>query len=481
MAAPSFNRIQRTMTSSTRQRLGRTKMALDSLLTLVVLLVADYARHRIPLGMRIGADEVYLTPQVFVIVGGVWVVVFRLWGVYDPRNLSSLGRELEATFFATTFALFTLASCFYLFKIWDFSRLLYLYLYLLDLVVLNGYRIALHVAIQRLGTPLLVQKRVLLVGGTDLDAAFIDHIQRSRHYDLVGLVNAAGPDPFAPGAVPVIGRVADLGGLVHRHAIDEVIVAAPPNRRSEIANLALDLSGEVVRLRVVPDVLEILTTRARVEEVAGIPLIDIEEPAIRGLNRVLKRALDFVGATIMLVVFMPVMAVIALLIKLDSPGPVLYVQERVGQGGRIFKMCKFRSMVVNAERLLPRLLEPKDLEQPAYKIENDPRVTRVGRFLRRTSLDELPQLFNVIKGEMSLVGPRPEEVWVVQRYEPRHRQRLLAKPGMTGSMQISGRGDLSLEERLKLELSYIENYSVWEDIKILVKTIPVVVSGKGAY
>lgn len=469
------------MTRSTRQRLSRIKVVLDPVLTLIVLLVADYARHRIPLGMRIGPDEVYLTPRVFLIVAGVWVVVFRLWGVYAPRNLSSLGRELEATFFATTFALFTLASCFYLFKVWDFSRLLYLYIYILDLVVLSGYRVGLEAVIQRLDTPGLAQKRVLLVGGTDLDQDFVDQIRKSRRYDLVGLVNAAGPNPFTQAAVPVVGRVADLGALVHRHAVDEVVIAAPPDRRSEIANLVLDLSGEVVRLRVVPDALEILTTQAHVEEVAGIPLIDIEEPAIRGLNRVLKRGLDLVGASIGLIVSAPIMGLIALSIKLDSPGPVLYVQERVGQGGRVFKMYKFRSMVANAEHLLSHLLDPEDLEQPAYKIENDPRVTRVGRFLRRTSLDELPQLFNVLKGEMSLVGPRPEEVWVVQRYAPRHRRRLLAKPGMTGSMQVSGRADLPLEERVKLELSYIENYSLWEDIKILAKTIPVVVSGRGAY
>lgn len=469
------------MTRSTRQRLSRIKSILDPVLTLVTLLVADYVRHQIPLGMRIGPDELYLTPKVLLIVAGVWVVVFRLWGVYDPRNLGRLGHELETVFLATTFALFTLASCFYLFKIWDFSRLLYLYLYVLDLLVLLGYRIGLDVAIQLLGIPGRSKRRVLLVGGADLDKLFADQLQKSQHYELVGLVNSTGPNPFTQLPVPILGRIADLGNLVRQHAIDEVIITLPPDKRGEIASPVLDLRGEVVRIRVVPDVLEVLTTRAHVEEVAGIPLIDIERPGIRGFNRLLKRGLDLIGASIGLVLFAPAMVFVAVLIKLGSPGPALYVQERVGQGGRIFKMYKFRSMVADAERLLPSLVNPDEMEQAVYKIKDDPRVTRLGRFLRRTSLDELPQLFNVLKGEMSLVGPRPEEVWVVQRYEPRHRQRLLVKPGMTGSMQIRGRADLPLEERLKLELSYIENYSLWEDIRILAKTIPTVISGKGAY
>lgn len=469
------------MTRSTRQQLGRIKSILDPVLTLVTLLVADYVRHHIPLGMHIGPDELYLTPKVLLIVAGVWVVVFRLWGVYDSRNLGRLGHELETAFLATTFALFTLASCFYLFKIWDFSRLLYLYLYVLDLLVLLGYRIGLDVAIRLLGIPVSSKRRALLVGGADLDKLLADQLQKSQHYELVGLVNSTGPNPFAQLPVPILGRLEDLGNLVRQHAIDEVIITLPPDKRGEIAGPVLDLRGEVVRIRVVPDVLEVLTTRAHVKEVAGIPLIDIKRPGIRGFNRLLKRGLDLMGASIGLLLFAPAMVFVAVLIKLGSPGPVLYVQERVGEGGRIFKMYKFRSMVADAERLLPRLVNPDEMEQGVYKIKDDPRVTRFGRFLRRTSLDELPQLYNVLKGDMSLVGPRPEEVWVVQRYEPRHRQRLLVKPGMTGSMQISGRADLSLEERLKLELSYIENYSLWEDIRILAKTIPTVISGKGAY
>jgi len=198
-------------------------------------------------------------------------------------------------------------------------------------------------------------------------------------------------------------------------------------------------------------------------------------------QRAIKRAIDIIGSVVGLILAAPLMAVIAILIKLDSKGPVFYVQERVGEGGKVFKMYKFRSMVDGADKMLDQLVKLEELPSPAFKLKNDPRVTRVGRILRRTSLDELPQLFNVLKGEMSLVGPRPEEVRVVKLYNDWHRQRLAVKPGLTGPMQVSGRGDLPLDERVRLELDYIEHYSLWKDIKILLKTIPAVISGKGAY
>jgi lipopolysaccharide/colanic/teichoic acid biosynthesis glycosyltransferase len=175
------------------------------------------------------------------------------------------------------------------------------------------------------------------------------------------------------------------------------------------------------------------------------------------------------------------MLIIAVIIRLDSPGPILFSQERAGQYGKPFRIYKFRSMVVNAEALLDQLVDLKHLQEPHFKLQRDPRVTRVGAWLRRTSLDELPQLFNVLIGNMSLVGPRPEMMRLAEQYSPLQRQRLLVKPGLTGAMQINGRGDLAFEEWMKLELDYIENYSIWRDLVILAKTVPAVLSGRGAY
>jgi lipopolysaccharide/colanic/teichoic acid biosynthesis glycosyltransferase/glycosyltransferase involved in cell wall biosynthesis len=194
-----------------------------------------------------------------------------------------------------------------------------------------------------------------------------------------------------------------------------------------------------------------------------------------------KRIIDIVGSIVGLIVSAPVMALSAILIKLDNPGPVLFRQERVGENGKPFQMVKLRTMIVGAEEQVSEVLETNPLEGPVFKIPNDPRVTKMGYYLRRLSLDEVPQLWNVLKGEMSLVGPRPEESWIVAQYDDRQRGRLVVKPGLTGPAQIAGRGDLNMEQRLEAELNYINNYSILKDLEIMIKSIPAVLSTRGAY
>lgn len=206
-----------------------------------------------------------------------------------------------------------------------------------------------------------------------------------------------------------------------------------------------------------------------------------ERPVLRARQRLVKRLMDLVGAALSLVITAPLSLAIAVAIKLDSAGPVLYIQDRVGVNGRTFRLVKFRTMVQGADKQLGDLIDLTSLEEPVFKLKNDPRVTRVGRFLRRFSLDELPQFANVLRGDMSLVGPRPEEAWLVRLYSDQQRRRLAVRPGMTGPMQVNGRGDLPFAQRLQLELDYIEHYSLRRDIAILLKTIPVVLKGSGAY
>lgn len=204
------------------------------------------------------------------------------------------------------------------------------------------------------------------------------------------------------------------------------------------------------------------------------------QPVIPGWKRLVKRAVDIVGALVGLTISIPFVAIAALAIKLDSPGPVFFYQVRVGENGRKFRIAKLRTMVADAETQLPTLIDLEQLAEPAFKLAQDPRVTRVGHILRRTSLDETPQFYNVLCGEMSLVGPRPEEERIVQLYQDHHRRRLAVKPGLTGPMQVSGRGNLAFGERLQLELDYIEHYSLWRDFAILVRTLPAIIHGNGA-
>ncbi|MEW6567713.1 MAG: sugar transferase [Chloroflexota bacterium] len=203
-------------------------------------------------------------------------------------------------------------------------------------------------------------------------------------------------------------------------------------------------------------------------------------PPLRLHQRLIKRTVDIGISLVGLVPTLPLLALAAVAIKLDSPGPVFFIQERVGLGGRRFRMVKLRTMVAHGEVRLETVLVHSVLRGPAFKIPNDPRVTRVGRWLRRWSMDELPQLWNVLRGDMSLVGPRPEEVRVVEQYSDWHRRRLAVPPGLTGPMQVAGRGTLDLDARVRLELEYIEHYSVWRDLQILAQTLPAVISGKGA-
>jgi lipopolysaccharide/colanic/teichoic acid biosynthesis glycosyltransferase len=203
-----------------------------------------------------------------------------------------------------------------------------------------------------------------------------------------------------------------------------------------------------------------------------------ERPVLRARQRLLKRLIDVVGAVVSLIVTAPLCLAIAVAIKLDSPGPVLYAQDRVGTNGRTFRLLKFRTMVQDADKQLGELIDLTSLEEPVFKLKDDPRVTDIGGFLRRTSLDELPQLLNVLRSEMSLVGPRPEEAWLVKLYNDQQRRRLAVKPGITGPMQVNGRGDLNFAQRLELELDYIEHYSLRRDIAIMLKTIPCGVEGQ---
>lgn len=203
-------------------------------------------------------------------------------------------------------------------------------------------------------------------------------------------------------------------------------------------------------------------------------------PVIPGWKRLIKRGMDIVGALVGLFLGVPLIVIAAIAIKLDSDGPIFYLQTRVGEHGRLFRIAKLRSMQANAEERLSEYVDLDALEEPAYKLVNDPRVTRVGHLLRRSSLDEWPQFWNVLQGDMSLVGPRPEEERVVALYNDFQRQRLLVKPGLTGPMQVNGRGDLKLSKRIALELAYIEQYSLWRDVQIILQTIPAVLAGRGA-
>jgi exopolysaccharide biosynthesis polyprenyl glycosylphosphotransferase len=236
-----------------------------------------------------------------------------------------------------------------------------------------------------------------------------------------------------------------------------------------------------VRVKIAPDYFSMALVHAKAEILGGIPLIGLREPVIEGFDRVLKRVFDLVVGGLSVLVAAPPMAFIGALIRLDSPGPVLFRQKRAGENGRPFDMLKFRTMVAEAEMLQDQVLVTTDDGQVVHKHKDDPRVTRVGRFLRRYSLDELPQLFNVLRGEMSMVGPRPEMPWLVDRYEPWQRKRFAVPQGITGWWQINGRSDKPMHLNTEDDLYYVYNYSLWLDLRILLLTPLAALRGRGAF
>ncbi len=281
--------------------------------------------------------------------------------------------------------------------------------------------------------------------------------------------------------VPVVGDLDSVASVAGQGRYRVVLVAIAPGWGSRrLHHLAWDLEGTGVALVVDPGLMEVTGPRLHVSAVDGLPLLRLTEPAFTGVARVVKALSDRLGASLLLLLLAPVMIALAIAVRSDG-GPVFYRQRRVGKASKEFAMVKFRSMVVNADQLQSELAESNQGSGPLFKLRQDPRVTRWGAFLRKYSLDELPQLFNVLSGSMSLVGPRPPLPEEVARYSRDAQRRLLVKPGLTGLWQISGRSDLSWEESIRLDLRYVENWSLALDIFIIWKTVGAVVRGTGAY
>jgi exopolysaccharide biosynthesis polyprenyl glycosylphosphotransferase len=281
--------------------------------------------------------------------------------------------------------------------------------------------------------------------------------------------------------LPRLGSVADISRVAREHAIERVIVTEEEMREAGTEQLIEECKAAGLALTFLPQHYGLLGRGIELNRLAELPVLDFRFSDPPHSTVAIKRAMDVIGAGFLLVILSPFLALIALAILADSGRPVLFRQRRIGEAGKSFNMLKFRTMVSDAERRLPELIDLSTLDEPAFKIPDDPRITRIGRRLRRSSLDELPQLFNVLRGEMSLVGPRPEEEAVVALYNERQRGRLEVRPGMTGPMQVYGRGDLTFEERLAMERDYLDNLSVLTDLAILLRTPRAIIHGEGAY
>jgi exopolysaccharide biosynthesis polyprenyl glycosylphosphotransferase len=324
-----------------------------------------------------------------------------------------------------------------------------------------------------------VKRRALLVG----EASELRHLHRAFgstagiEYAFVGAV--AGSANGLP--VPHLGPLAELPRILGEHPVDELIVADSGLANERLLQIVEEALRQGVKVRVAPQTTEILAQRARYIPGQGVPLFELRPPVFAGVDWVIKRGFDLVVSAVLVVVGLPIWVLIALAVKLTSSGPVFYRDRRVGVGEREFFMLKFRTMHRDAPERQAELEAANEADGPLFKLRDDPRVTPVGGFLRRFSLDEFPQILNVLRGEMSLVGPRPLPLRDYRLLEPWHRRRYLVLPGMTGLWQITGRSNLDFDDLVRLDFYYVENWSVWLDITIILRTVPVVLARKGAY
>jgi exopolysaccharide biosynthesis polyprenyl glycosylphosphotransferase len=463
---------------------GLAARILDIVVILVALTFADVARTHIALGQSIPGHVGGLRPIIILIVLVIWVGASSQLELYRiDRSVHLSAQCIRAIVVAIAVAALFAGALYLTFR--DVSRLLFVYFFAFSTLGLIGVRLLLT-AIVRWAIPM--EQRVAVIGTGPVARTIAHSLRRSRlgsipRTRLVGFIRAdeAEDESIWREPEPVLGEGSSPSLLTRRaaqHGVHEVILALPPQSSQRTTELVAMLREANIGVRMVPDVIELAATQARVETVGGIPMIYLRDPAIQAVEEAGKRSIDVSLSALLLAVCAPLMALIALGVRLDSPGPILYRAARVGKGGRIFTMYKFRTMHDGATT--PATSETDQFGQPVYKVPSDPRVTRFGKLLRRTSMDELPQLLNVLRGDMSLVGPRPEQPFIVQSYQPWQRRRLEVRPGITGWWQVNGR-DLPMHWHTDYDLYYIYNYSLTLDIKILARTLWTVIHGRGAY
>ncbi|MGS2616978.1 sugar transferase [Micromonospora sp. LZ34] len=462
---------------------ARVLVVLDATILTVAVLVGYVARfgEETPSGSKI--------PYVLVAPGLVlaWLVSLKALGCYDDRVLGYGADEYRRVSAASLRLAGGIAIAGYIADV-GVSRGFLAISFAVGTLGLEVARFAARKRLHRARSRGAGWSRKVLVVGDTAHVLELVHTLRREPYAGYQVVGACIPDALlAPvaqrlGDVPVVGSLRGIPEAATAIGADTVAITASGElTATRLRRLGWQLEGTGVDLVVAPALTDVAGPRIHTRPVAGLPLIHVEAPEFRGARKLVKGFVDRAAASLAVALLLPLLAAVALAIRLDSRGPVLFRQTRVGLGGREFGVFKFRTMVVNADALRAELAARNETDGLMFKIRDDPRVTRIGRLLRKWSLDELPQLVNVLLGQMSLVGPRPPLPSEVARYDGDVARRLLVKPGMTGLWQVSGRSDLSWEDGIRLDLYYVENWSLAADLTILWKTFGAVLRGRGAY
>ncbi len=451
----------------------------DLAMTAIAFYLAYWLRTVTPAAINIAPFGDYLSMMAIQVIA--IVIVYFFSRLYDLKRSMPRVDEFYRIFAATSVGtISTIAFTSFLFKNstleLDFPRVMVVYAWLLTVVLVTAGRSLLILVRNLLRRRGRLVDRLLIVGTGDVGRMILQKIRQMPRlgYSVVGFVDGEASLGDQIMGVPVLGGVDDIPDLIREHEIEEVIIGRPELTHQEMLAIVSRCERGQVGIKIFPDLFQIIATELSIGDLGGLPLLSVRDVALRGWKLTLKRTVDLVGSAVLLVIFSPLLMLIALAIKLDSPGSVFYAQERMGLDAKPFWCLKFRSMRTDAER-----------DGPGWTTENDPRVTRMGALIRRFSIDELPQLINVLVGEMSLVGPRPERPVYVEQFRrsiPRYMDRHREKAGMTGWAQVNGlRGDTSIAERTKYDLWYIENWSLWLDFRIMVRTLFSIFGDRHAY
>jgi exopolysaccharide biosynthesis polyprenyl glycosylphosphotransferase len=465
----------------------------------LLLMVAAFVVSTLPLFHRVGRFSLAEFFEMRVKLGNLvlfmgfllaWHVLFSVFGLYASKRMSRRWEEARDIAAATTLGTCMIAASALLFRIWVVNRVFLLLFWILttSLVILSRTVIRASLAYARRHGR---NTRNLLVIGTNARAVtLVEKIQSKPElgYRILGFADEewAGSEEFRKQGHSLVADLEGLPTYVRRNVVDEVVLALPIRSYHTVASViasACEQQGIIVRF--MPNIFDLKEAKHRTDELGHDEgLVSHDSTIADAWGLAIKRAIDIVVSTAAIVLLSPVIVLTALLVKLSSPGPIFFVQKRLGRNKRMFEIYKFRTMVVDAEKRLKDLEHKNEADGAVFKIKNDPRVTPLGRFLRKTSIDELPQLFNVLKGDMSLVGPRPLQVRDYELFETFcqdwQRRRFSVRPGITCLWQIKGRSSIPFEKWMELDLQYIRNWSLWLDLEILAKTVPAVLKGSGA-
>lgn len=456
---------------------------IDALMIIIGFVLAYYWRKNLGEVIAIWDFSEYI--RFILLLIPAWIIIFALEGLYNIKRNRQGVDELLRIILAVSSGIMLVVAWIFLSRTFFFSRLVIIYAWILAIIFVAIARNIIRYIQRYLLRYNIGMRNLILIGNNEISYNIVKFLHNNRNYGykVIGLVNNDKSNlNNNEKSLRYLGCINELEKILHKYNVDEIIITDPKISDDTILEIMQLCEEKLITFCQAPNLYEVKTSNIDILTLAGIPIIEYKRTPLDGWGRIIKRLIDIIGSLLAIIFFGPTMIIISILIKFDSRGSIIYKNERVREGGKKFFTYKFRTMKIeyctgpgyggsSATKFERQLIKEKNERTgPIYKVLKDPRRTNIGRILEKTSLDELPQFFNVLIGNMSLVGPRPHQPREVEKYQSWHKKVLRIKPGISGMAQISGRSDLDFDDEAKLDIYYIENWSLWLDIKIIVKT-----------